>query len=231
MEILGILMASWEAKTEIPAWRSRTMKVREFVALRRILAAAVLAVGIMATPFDVLAGPIDVTFTVTPEFNDFLLNFSVTNNIGAGDQIWFFGVNISSGSDIPSFGVPLGWADVGSGVPYNNNWMTNPVGPNTILFGQTLSGFIARDNDSVAPPSNALFALGAPAQLTIGPDTIDWIAYTVDDTGHGGSMTGTASNVTPVPEPSGLMLLCTGLGMLGITRLRRPGKQTSVSNR
>jgi hypothetical protein len=191
------------------------MKVREFVAVRRILAAAVLAIGIMATPFDALADPIDVTFTVTPEFSDFLLNFSVTNNIGVGVEIWSFGVNISSGSDIPSFGVPLGWADAGSGVPYNNNWTTDPVGPNTILFGETLSGFIARDSDSVAP----------------GPDTIDWIALTIDDAGNRGSMTGTASSVTPVPEPSGLMLLCTGLGMLGIARLRRPGKQTFVSNR
>jgi len=207
------------------------MKVREFVAVRRILAAAVLAVGIMAAPVDALADPIDVTFTVTPEFNDFLLNFSVTNNIGAGQKIWSFGVYISSGQDIPRFGVPLGWADAGPGVPYNNNWTTDPAGPNTILFGETLSGFIARDNGSVAPPSSAFFTLAAPAQLTIGPDTIDWIALTIDDTGNRGSMTGTASNVAPVPEPSSLLLLCTGLGMLGIARLRRPGKQTFVSNR
>ncbi|MBI2681223.1 MAG: PEP-CTERM sorting domain-containing protein [Candidatus Solibacter usitatus] len=168
------------------------------------------------------ADQIEVTFKVTPEFNDFLLNFSVTNNIGVGVEIWSFGVNISSGQDIPSFGVPLGWADAGPGVPYNNNWTTDPVGPNTILFGEMLSGFIARDNDSVAPLRSAFFTLAVPVQLTIGPGTIDWIALTIDDTGKSRSMTGTASSVAPVPEPSGLMLLCAGLAMLGLARLRTP---------
>jgi hypothetical protein len=210
-----------DAETEIPASRNRTMKLRKFDAVRRVLAAVVLAVGIMATPFDALAGPIDVTFVATPEFSDLLLNFSVTNNIGAGVEIWSFGVSISSGQDIPSFGIPPGWADAGPGIPYNNNWTTDPTGPYTILFGETLGGFIARDSDW-SPPSGDFFTLVAPTWLADGPDTIDWIALTIDGTGNRGSMTGTASNEASVPEPSSLMMLCAGLGMLGITRLRCP---------
>lgn len=196
------------------------MKLREFDAVRRILAAVVLVAGIIATPSDTLAGPIDVTFYATPEFSDLLLNFSVTNNVGTDVKIWSFGVYISSGQDIPSFGIPPGWADAGPGTPYNNNWTTDPSGPHTILFGETLSGFIARDSDW-SPPSGD-FTLSLPAWLADGPDTIDWIALTIDDAGKTGSITGTASNVAPVPEPSSLILLCAGLGMLGIIRLRRP---------
>jgi hypothetical protein len=125
------------------------------------------AAGVIAA----LSSPIDVTFTATPEFNDFLLHFSVTNNIGAGEEICWFGVFISSGSDIPSSGIPTGWVDAGGGTSYNNNWSTDPSGPSTIGFGDTLSGFTARDNDSVTPPL-----------------VIDWIAVTVS----GQTFTGTA---------------------------------------
>lgn len=93
-----------------------------------------------------------MTFTATPEFSDFLLNFSVTNNLGPGDEVYRFGVFLESGSDIPSFGVPTGWTDAGGGALYNNNWSTDPSGPYTIASGDTLSGFIARDNSSVDPP-------------------------------------------------------------------------------
>jgi len=121
---------------------------------------------------------IDVSFTVTPEFNDFLLDFSVTNNIGPGEEIYWFGVFLESGSDIPSFGIPTGWADAGGGATYNNNWSTDPAGPYTIVFGNTLTGFIARDNSSTDPP-----------QL------MDWIALTVS----GETFTGTAMQAAPVP--------------------------------
>jgi hypothetical protein len=93
-----------------------------------------------------------VTFTAAPEFNDFLLHFSVTSNLGPGDASYRFGVFLESGSDIPSFGIPTGWADAGGGALYNNNWSTDPSGPYTITSGNTLSGFIARDNGSVDPP-------------------------------------------------------------------------------
>jgi hypothetical protein len=117
-----------------------------------------------------------VTFTVTPEFSDFLLGFSVTNNLGPVDEIYWFGVFIESGSDIPSFGTPTGWADAGGGAPYNNNWSTDPAGPYTIGSGDTLTGFIARDNSSTDPPL-----------------LVDWIALTV----NGETFTGTAMQAAP----------------------------------
>lgn len=127
-----------------------------------------------------LSSPVGVTFTVAQEFNDFLLEFSLTNNIAAGEEIYWFGVLIQSGSDIPSFGVPAGWVDAGGGTNYNNNWSTDPAGQSTIGFGETLAGFIARDNGSATPPL-----------------VIDWIAMTVS----GQTFTGTAVNSTFAPGP------------------------------
>jgi Bacterial Ig-like domain len=108
-----------------------------------------------------VADPVDVTYTVVSgSAGNWLLDFSVTNNISSTQDIYFFGVE--SGNLVAS---PNGWGQWNNGTvwgTYNVNWVTNTpyTNPSTtyeISYGQTLDGFWVVDH-SLEPTNIAWFA-------------------------------------------------------------------------
>lgn len=178
------------------------------------------------------ADPIDVTYTVSGSSGDWILDFSVTNNLNAGQDVYIFGVLLPTTDILAS---PSQWVnpatfnpdvDGGPNVTFNNIWHlpVSTVGyTNAIAAGNTLSGFEAVDT-SAAPPS-----------------FVEWYAYSADSTSGGTApytgggnfnagfiLEGFASpeenpgfigTATPTPEPS--LLLMFGAGLLGLPFLRR----------
>lgn len=130
----------------------------------KIAAIAALALAAGAA----LAGPV-VTYSVSGSAGDWVLDFSVTNNLNPADMgIYFFGVDLDTGRNIA--GSPTGydpnvwftWDNSGYGGSteiYNNNWIEPSY--SLLLPGQTLSGFQAVYTGALAPMEVDYFCYGA----------------------------------------------------------------------
>ncbi|MGH8291754.1 MAG: hypothetical protein ACREV7_22765 [Steroidobacteraceae bacterium] len=117
------------------------------------------AIAFAFAGFVAQAAPI-VTFTTSGSADDWTLNFSVTDNLGNTNDIYFFGVLAQDGtiSGSPS----SAWSATtwptwnnsgygGSSTVYNNNWID--FSTNGILPGDTLNGFTILDTSAAAPPA------------------------------------------------------------------------------
>ena len=130
----------------------------------KTLALAVLAALSISA---VEAAPVDVSYSVAGTPGDWQLNFTVANNIGGANDIYFWGTQLSSGPNI--LASPTGWLPANNpwtanGTVYNNNWCDNgcaTFNANLIQSGTSLSGFVVEDHDLVAPVSVAFFAYAA----------------------------------------------------------------------
>jgi hypothetical protein len=174
------------------------------------------------------AGFVVVSYTVSGTPGDYDLDFRVTNNMTAWHQnLYLFGVSLN-GFDVAGSPPPfdsLGATTLnfafygGSNSQYDTNWRVVPP-LNGLLPGNTLSGFIARDTDLVAPTAVSWFAF---SQTEVGFETEP---YTGGDSFNSAFSTtnpgfeGTASPAAAVPEPCGLTLLGTGLLSLLAKRFR-----------
>jgi PEP-CTERM motif len=188
-------------------------------ALMKQFAIAAAAVGLTLGSAGLsLAAPI-VTETVSGTSGNYTLDFSVQNNLGNTNDIYFFGVLIDSGRDI--VGSPTGfnpntwpsWSNSaygGSNLVYNNNWIdfTYSHLPN----GSTLGGFSVHTTDAVAPTS------------------VHWFAYAYEGTYYGSDHFNSSTNPgfegvtrSAVPEPSTLVMagLATVIGLGYQWRRRR----------
>lgn len=197
----------------------------------------------------VSADPVSVSYTVSGSSGAWILDFSVTNNINAGQDVYLFGVFLSAQDKV---GSPSGWGNCpavctagtlntgsllstginlnGPNITFNNIWH-EPVGTNpsdAVAFGDTLSGFEAEVN-SILPPTS-----------------VEWFAFGVDITPNGTApYTGGGefmisgdcidvfgatcavqdqenpgfAGVATTPEPSSLLLLAVSL--FGVAALRR----------
>jgi hypothetical protein len=179
----------------------------------------------------VSADPVSVTYTVSGSSGAWILDFSVTNNLNLGQDVYIFGVLLPA-TDIVSS--PTDWvnpasinpsSDGGPNITYNNAWHL-PVAvvgtTDAIAAGGTLSGFEAEVTSLTAP------------------SFVDWVAYSQDVTPGGTApytgggnfnaglnLPGFASpeenpgfaGVASTPEPSSLLLLAVSL--LGVAALRR----------
>lgn len=119
-----------------------------------------------------VASPVGVTYTVSGSSGDWIVNFSVTNNINAGQVVYGFGI-VAPTQDIAN--LPTGWQPCnntctittqnfsgigGPNITFNDIFHTSPSSSDTILFGDTLSGFQAVFNTVSAPTSIEWYAFG-----------------------------------------------------------------------
>ena len=165
-----------------------------------------LAAASMAKPL--------VSYTVTGTSGDYNLDFTVTNNLNTGEDIYFFGVQLSAPGITNSPGsfnstVWSTWNNSpygGSNITYNNNWID--LSYSSLLPGNTLGGFDVHDTDSVAPTSVNWFAYGYFGSPYTGGDNF----YTPYNPGFEG-----AAQAVPEPMPMAAM----GLGLIGLAVRRR----------
>jgi len=131
-----------------------------------IAMAGLLLLGTLATA---QAGPVDVACTVSGSSGNWLVDCSVTDNLGGTNNLYFFGVLMPT-RDITAS--PAGWdpnavnsynpgAYGGSNTNYDNLWVTNPTGSTLILPGQTLGGFQARSTAIAMPTAVPWMAVAA----------------------------------------------------------------------
>jgi hypothetical protein len=177
------------------------------------------------------ADPVDVSYTVSGAAGNWTLDFSVTDNLGGTNAIYFFGIRLPA-RDIT--GSPLGWDPnatsswnlgiygdyVGPIINYNNVWVTSPTG-SVIVPGNTLSGFAALDADLTAPLGVDWFAFSAGGNYT-GPGCVAVCLAPHDNPGFRGLAAPLATS--SIPEPPILPTMLISLGMVGIFSYRRRAK-------
>jgi hypothetical protein len=174
---------------------------------------------LLSFPYSARAFSVDVAFTVTGTPGNWIYDFSVTNNIGGTNRIYFFdvalpqtfiagspdGFNNYSGSLVPFS--PIGFG--GSSQVYNNPWCVGTCdGSGGILPGQTMSGFQVLDT-SALPLELVPFVAFAFGGTYTGPDCF----YCGTNPAF--------ENIAPTPIPGALVLFASGGGLLGLIGWRR----------
>jgi hypothetical protein len=201
--------------------------------LRRHLFAALICV--FAAPV-AKADPVDVSYAVSGSAGAWLLDFSVTNNLGGTNDVYFFGIkaaekaaaqNVVSPPDWdpsiwPTFR-PSDWSPGGSATVYNNNWSLD------IFAALSDPGYAAVYDVSKIAPGETLS--GFKLQLAELPTSVAWFAYAYGgkydgpscfNCGSNPGFEGTAFQSAVVPLPASLPLLTTSLGAIAwLSRRKR----------
>jgi hypothetical protein len=176
------------------------------------LALSIAAVGTMFISGSAMADPVDITFTVTGPSGNYDIDFTVGNNVGGDQAVYFFGVELSANdvngnpglfdsSIFPTWdNSPYG----GSNLIYNNVWIESGAG---IPPNGSLSGFVVHSTDVTAPSSIHWFAYSTGNDLYLGGGNF----HNSVNPGFEGVV---SSGHSAVPEPSTLALA--GLGCLGL---------------
>jgi hypothetical protein len=204
---------------------------------RHIAALAALVLGSASAN----AQPVRVDYTVSGGAGNWLLNFTLRNDLTTPTDlgVYWFGFRASSatvtGSAANWYSNGAWTTSSGSGTTYQNSWKTEKV--TSLLPGQSLTGFTAQS-----------FALAAPA-------SVEWFAYAFSESGGnyegGDNFNGVTYNpgfesstigsfpqvqevtlppgqevpITTTPEPSTYALMIAGLAALGFARRRRDAKR------
>ena len=167
------------------------------------------------------AAPVNVSFTTSGSSGDWYYDFSVNNDIGFNQKVYFFGVKTAATGIV---GSPTGWTyspenNPWNNIPwggavdgYNNPWLSDG---STISFGETVSGFQVHDTSTSALTS------------------INWFAFAIGDNypnaninpGWNPGFEGVAGLTAPIPEPETYAMMLAGLGLLGVVGRRRKQSQ------
>jgi hypothetical protein len=146
------------------------------------------------------ADPVVTTYSISGSPGNWMLDFSVTNNIGiSGMDVYYVGFSVPSGS---ISGLPANWIQYDTYPLQAYDYGVSI--PDMIQNGETLGGFRV-----------------SVANL---PTQIPWFAYAYnwENPGANPSYEGIAAESNPtVPEPTSLLFLGTGLGILGLAGWRR----------
>jgi PEP-CTERM motif len=205
--------------------------------LRNELKIATAFLALLGASATANANPVDVSYTISGSANNWVYDFSVTNNIVADNVspgfgpfgIFKFGTDTNA-CCLKGSSSPTGWTQTGaytSGLDntnYNNSWtnfapmvVNNMVVATGILPGQTLSGFILSDPFDITPVLSfkwQAYASGPAAYY--GPDNIYNPGEPIFD--------GTATATAAVPEPSTWAMMILGFAGLGFMAYRRKSK-------
>lgn len=189
---------------------------------RSFLLIASLLIGTSA-----LAAPVDVSYKVLGSAGNYTYDFSVTNNLGDTNNIYFFGVNVPNGNAVDANGynstVWLTWNnDIygGSNTVYNQNWVTNNVFDDSIHPGDANSSFQVISNDLNKLTSVNWFAFAYGGEY-FGPGnerpSTPW-----NPLFEGSAKVLSDSPIpSPVPEPEVYAMMLAGLGLVGFMSRRK----------
>jgi hypothetical protein len=191
------------------------------------------------------ASPVDVSYTVSGSAGNWLYDFSFTNNLGAGTELYYVGVSLPhpvTGSIVyPAGWIAPGvtsqnWGNItygGSNTEYGVLWITcasSALCNNiyAIFDGQTRSGFQISDSSLTPLSSVGWFAVDAgyygPPQA--GCSFICGAPYT--NPGFEGLASPVAA-ISETPLPATLPLFASGIGALGLLGWRRKRKAQAAT--
>jgi hypothetical protein len=155
------------------------------------------------------ANPVEVTYTLSGSAGAWVLDFSVTNNLGGQNEIYVFGVQLSTTNiaGSPSYWAPQSSYNPGPGccgdgtpgpdITYNNVWHVDFSLSQGIPSGSTLGGFEVIDTDTLAPSVVPWWVYAVDGTYT-GPDYF----HRPDNPGFAGTTDGSLSTIY-VPPGSG----------------------------
>jgi hypothetical protein len=213
--------------------------------LRNELKIATAFLALLGASATANANPVDVSYTISGSADNWVYDFSVTNNIVANNVSPGYGTfgifkfaTDTNACCLQGSSSPTGWPQTGAyfsgpdSTTYNNSW-TNPapyVVLNTqvatgILPGQTLSGFILSDPFDTTPVLSfnwTVYAQG-PGDYK-GPDNVTYSGQAGDAPIFDGTATATLSVPSGVPEPSTWAMMLLGFAGIGFMAYRRKSK-------
>lgn len=195
--------------------------------MKQLFSMMAAAICILAGAPAAQAAVVDVSFTTTGVSGDWIYDFTLANNLGGTNALYFFGVVAPATDVVEAPGVwtespgNTPWSNAsygGSNIAYNNVWCVNGCGDISagIPSGQSLSGFKVHDVSTTAQTSFAWFTFAIGGNYD-GPECFNCGG----NPGFEG-VTGQAGPGGPgVPEPATWAMMIIGFGAAGSMIRRR----------